>query len=589
MPELLLVLQLAIQVAFALLAIRTAASWTRQPDRRHGNLAIALGSLALLILLAPALGGGGPTAQLLTDVGVVLFLISGYGLLMYRDSFVPFSRRTSVLLTAALVAVGVIAIAVRLPPSPESPHTAPQTLVLVSILGLWSFCILEPIVTFWLAAHGRPAVEKARLRAISTGYAGLLVVVVFGTLAGSPKSWVTLAVDAIALAIVPVLYVAFFPPVWLRRIWRQPEEDQFRHALHDLLLYSQDRKTLAERALAWGERLVGGEAAFIIDSDGSVLATRGIEPADAAALSTRSPYLEPDASEDRHAPWRSGSSVVLPLDLSQGRGAMVIVSGRLTPIVGDDEFSRLRQYAASITAGLDRVMLTSKIAGLERAKTDFLNIASHELRGPMTVIKGYLTMLDSGALGELSPKAESVLPLLISKSDEVNWMIEQMIEAARLEEGRLALKKQHSDIVQLTQGAVDGVRMLLSGHDLKVSTPHDPIEAEVDPDRFQIVVRNMLSNAAKYSSPGTEIRVAVRRNERAGLVSVADQGVGIAKEDQPQLFTRFGRIESPVYVKGTGLGLWLSREIARMHDGDLTVESEVGHGTTFSFSVPLSN
>ena len=589
MPNLLLILELAIQIAFAILAIRTVASWTRQPDRRHGNLAIALGSLALVILLAPALAGTGPTAQLLTDIGVVLFLGSGYGLLMFRDSFVPLSSRTSLLLTSAVVALGLLAIVLRLPADPESQHTPAQTLVLVAIIGLWSFCILEPLVTFWLASGGRPAVEKARLRAISIGYAGLLLVVVFGTIAHSLGNWVTLAVDVLALAIVPVLYVAFFPPVWLRRIWRQPEEDEFRHALHDLLLYSQDRATLAERALGWAERLVGGDAAFVLDSDGTVLASRGIGAADAAASSSRSSFLKVDDREDGNAPWRSGSTLVVPLDLSQGRGAMVIVSGRLSPMFGDDELSRLREYAASITAGLDRVTLTSRIAALERAKTDFLNIASHELRGPMTVIKGYLTMLDAGALGDLSPKARSVVPLLVSKSDEVNWMIEQMIEAARLEEGRLALKRQHTDIVQLTEGAVEGVRMLLSGHELKVETLHQPIEADVDPDRFQIVIRNLLSNASKYSRPGTDINVQVRRDDGVALVSVHDEGVGISKQDQAQLFTRFGRIESAAHVQGTGLGLWLSREIARMHDGDLTVESEIGVGTTFTFSVPLSN
>src|SRR5207245_10743767 len=127
------------------------------------------------------------------------------------------------------------------------------------------------------------------------------------------------------------------------------------------------------------------------------------------------------------------------------------------------------------------------------------NVASHELRGPMTVIKGYLTMLEAGALGDLSPKARSVLPLLISKSDEVNWMVEQMIEASRLEEGRLALKRQHVDIVELTDSAIDGVRMLLSDHDLKGAAPVGPTEAQVDPDRFQTVRRNGRSNTPKYS------------------------------------------------------------------------------------------
>ena len=309
----------------------------------------------------------------------------------------------------------------------------------------------------------------------------------------------------------------------------------------------------------------------------------------AGAQAAATSFLTVDGHGDNHAPWRTGPNLVVPLDLRQGHGAMVIVSGGLSPMFGDDELARLRQYSASITAGLDRVTLNSKIAALERAKTDFLNIASHELRGPMTVIKGYLTMLESGALGEMSTKARSVLPLLITKSDEVNWMVEQMIEASRLEEGRLALKTQPMDIVELTDSAVDGIRMLLSDHGLKLVTPPEAIEAKVDPDRFQIVVRNLLSNAAKYSPAGTDISVDVGRDDKAAYVKVSDKGVGIAPEDQAHLFTRFNRIESGIHIQGTGLGLWLSREIARMHDGDLTVSSKIGQGSTFTFSVPLTN
>jgi signal transduction histidine kinase len=587
MPEVLFVLALAIEAAFSILAIGTVVSWIRQPDGRRASLALALGSLAILILLAPGLSGSGTGPRLLTDLGVLLFLASGYGLVIFRDSFFPYSPIWKRVFGAAIVVVGLSAVLLQLPANPESPHSPAQTLALVAVIGVWAFCILEPTVTFWLGARGRPAIEKAHLRAISTGYAGLLLVVVFGTLAGSLNGALTILIDLLALAMVPVLYVAFFPPAWLRRIWRQPEEVEFRHALHDLLLYSPDRATLADRALGWAERLVGGEAAYVIDSNGSILAARGMGASDAAVMSAQNDLLR--TRPNSHVPWQADSTVVAPLDLSQGRGAIVILTGRLSPMFEDDELSRLREYAASITAGLDRVMMSSKIEALERAKTDFLNIASHELRGPMTVIKGYLTMLDAGALGDLAPKARSVLPLLISKSDEVNWMIEQMIEASRLEEGRLALRRHRVDIVELTDSAIDGVKMLMSGHELKVDVPVESIEANVDPDRFQMVVRNLLSNAAKYSPSGTDIMVDVRRDGDTAFVSVLDQGVGITKEDQATLFTRFGRIETAAHVQGTGLGLWLSREIARMHDGDLTVDSRPGAGSKFTFTVPLSN
>jgi len=586
MPDLLVILSFAIELAFAALALRTALSWAREPDRRHGYLTLGLLALALDIIISPELSVGGLAGGLATDAGIVLFLLSGYGLLMFRDSFVPFRPRTRNLITALMVLVGIAGFAVQLPGNPDEMHSPVQTLELVALIGTWAYCIFDPIVTFWLAARGRPAVEMARLRAISLGYAGVLAVFIFGTVAGALSDPLTVVLDIVALAIVPVLYVAFFPPVWLRRSWRQPEEEELRLALHDLLLYSPDRVTLAEKALGWAERLVGGESAFIVDAGGEVLASKGLSPADARQLAARGKFL---ADQDGREPRRSGSSIVVPLELRQGHGAMVIRSDRLTPIFGDEELKRLSYYATSLAAGLDRVTLSSKIAALERAKTDFLNIASHELRGPMTVIKGYLTMLESGAMGELSDKARSVLPLLISKSDEVNWMVEQMIEAARLEEGRLALKRHRADIVELTEDAVDGVRMLLSGHEVRFDAPAQSIDADVDPDRFQIVIRNLLSNAAKYSPSGSEIAVSVEHGGEMALVTVKDQGVGISLVDQKNLFMRFGRIDSSTAVQGTGLGLWLSREIARMHDGDLTVDSESGAGSRFTFSVPLSH
>ena len=368
---------------------------------------------------------------------------------------------------------------------------------------------------------------------------------------------------------------------------REPEEDTFRNALHDLLRYSPDRPTLAQRALGWATRLVGGASALIIDADGSILAARDmtLDQAEAIAADIRAGSADGNARLSG-AP---ATRLITPLRLQQGEGCMVIVAGPFTPIFGDDEILRLRQYANSITAGLDRVSLNARVASLEKAKTEFLSVASHELRGPMTVIKGYLTMLEAGSLGELSAQSSSVVHLLIAKSDEVSWMVEQMVEAARLEEGRMALKKLPADLVELTDLAIEGVSQLLSRHQISVEKPSGAVEAEVDPDRFQIVVRNLLSNAAKYSPNGARIKVCVTGNGM-GRVAVTDEGIGIAEEDQARLFSRFVRIETKATesVSGTGLGLWLSREIARMHDGDLTVQSTPGRGSTFTLRVPLS-
>jgi signal transduction histidine kinase len=391
---------------------------------------------------------------------------------------------------------------------------------------------------------------------------------------------VLLAAAAAALLVCGIALVMLWG-----RVSREPEEAQFRQALHDLLIYSPDRETLAERGLGWADRLAGGCGGFVIDSDGSILATRGMTPEQATTLAAGS-HLEPSAAATP-GPRQVGGLLVMPLALHGGAGTMAIVMEGGGPM-GEAGLRRVSEYATSITASLDRVTLNTRIHALERAKTDLLSIASHEIRGPMTIIKGYLTMLEAGSMGELPAKAHSVLPLLVSKSDEIDWMIEQMSETSRLEEGRLELDRRPADLGELIEETVAGMRLLLNGHTVQVNVPAEPIHAEVDRDRFRIVVRNLVGNAVKYSAGGTEVVVDVRREGDQAKISVTDSGVGLSAEQQARLFTRFTRIENELHLRGTGLGLWLSREIARMHGGDLTVESTEGKGSTFTFAVPLT-
>ena len=580
---------LAIEIAFVLLTVAMLADWLGHQERRRGYLALAFGSLTLLVLIAPSLTQPGLQGRVLTAAGIVLFLLSGWALLMFRDSFMPLPANARRFVAAAIVLVAALGIAVQLPTDAQAPHGPLQRLALAAILITWGLCVVEPIVTLWLASRGRPAVEGARMRSLSLGYAGLVAVIMFGTLGGAlvRNAAAQLVIDLVALAMVPMLFFSFYPPSWLRRLWSQPEEEELRQGLHSLLTFSPDRVTQAGRALEWATRLVGGAGALIIDSDSSILTYRGIseeKARDVAAAAAANPL----AGEVRSPP-RATTTLVIPLELQEGRGAMVIIAGAFTPMFGDDEVTRLRQYAASITAGLDRVALTARIRELEKAKTEFMNIASHELRGPMTVIKGYLTMIEGGSLGALAPKAMSVLPLLIAKTDEVNAMVEQMLEAARLEDARFALHKERGDIVELTELAIDSVRPMLASHELAVDLPPAPIHADVDIERFQIVVKNLITNAIKYSAPEKPILVQVHRNGKSARVTVVDQGIGIAAEDQAKLFTKFGRVQSDstMHVAGSGLGLWLSREIARMHDGDIEVDSTEGMGSTFTFEVPI--
>jgi signal transduction histidine kinase len=232
----------------------------------------------------------------------------------------------------------------------------------------------------------------------------------------------------------------------------------------------------------------------------------------------------------------------------------------------------------------------ARMRELERAKSEFLRLASHELRGPVSIMRGYLGMLEDETLGPLTPGVRKVVPIMIASSLGISHTIDQMLDAARLEDSRLQLQLRRADLGRLVREAAENVHLIHGGsHPVRCEGCTEAVPADVDEARITTVVGNLVSNAIKYSPPGSEVLV---RMEIAGdrvRVHVSDLGVGIAEEDMPRLFTRFGRIvnEATSDISGTGLGLYLSRELARLHRGDLTAVSVAGRGSTFTLELPL--
>jgi signal transduction histidine kinase len=253
--------------------------------------------------------------------------------------------------------------------------------------------------------------------------------------------------------------------------------------------------------------------------------------------------------------------------------------------------NRLWYYATNITAALDRARVTERMSALEKTKSQFLNLASHELRSPLGVINGYLSMLEQGSLGQLKEPGIRAIEVLKAKALEMNMLIAQMLEAARLEDGRLALKRERTDLRRIAGEAIETIKPLSSErHRLMLDQGTEAVYVLGDPDRLVTIVGNLLENAIKYSPKGGTIRCVVGRVDGSGTVSVTDQGIGIAEEDLPRLFNRFERIHNreTSHVGGTGLGLYLSRELARQHGGDLVVQSRTGQGSSFTLRVPTA-
>jgi signal transduction histidine kinase/putative methionine-R-sulfoxide reductase with GAF domain len=227
-----------------------------------------------------------------------------------------------------------------------------------------------------------------------------------------------------------------------------------------------------------------------------------------------------------------------------------------------------------------------RMAAVEQVKSEFLRLASHELRGPLAVLGGYLSMIDDGSVRR--DEFERVLPVLAGKVAEMNRLVDQMLETARLEEGRLRLELERTDLVRLVEDAVHTVLPLGSSRHRVVVDAEHPVPITVDTGRILTVLANLVGNAVKYSPGGGEVRCSVAVEADRAVVRVSDQGIGISAADLRRLFTRFGRVVTPEnsHIAGTGLGLYLARELARMHGGDIAVSSQLGQGSTFTLWLP---
>lgn len=225
---------------------------------------------------------------------------------------------------------------------------------------------------------------------------------------------------------------------------------------------------------------------------------------------------------------------------------------------------------------------------LEAIKSQFLRTVSHEFRGPLGTLRAYTSMLREGALEE--DRVAKAYELLDVKARQVTMLVNNMLDAARLEDGQLQLIQQPLDLRGTLARAYAKVRLATpASHYLQLREPEEPVTIEGDELKLTSLIHNLLDNAIKYSPSGGTIRCHLEVAAETALVEVSDHGLGIASEDMSSLFTRFGRIvnDKTANIPGAGLGLYLCRELARMHGGEISASSQLGRGSSFRLRLPL--
>jgi signal transduction histidine kinase len=228
----------------------------------------------------------------------------------------------------------------------------------------------------------------------------------------------------------------------------------------------------------------------------------------------------------------------------------------------------------------------TELERLNRAKSDFVSIVSHEFRTPLTGIQGFSEMMQSEdlTLEEMREYAGDIN----KDAHRLNRMITEMLDLDKMESGRMELHREPVDLNAVVSEAVDRLRPNAPQH--PVTLRLDPLLGEISGDRDKLtqVLANLLNNAVKYSPKGGEIVVSTRVEGNTAHVVVRDHGIGIPKEALDSIFERYGRVESRAtrHIQGTGLGLPIVRQIIQLHGGTVWAESTVGEGSVFHVTIP---
>ena len=580
-------LQAADALAFVLLGLATAVTWLRHRDRSVGWVALAIVLLSLAILLGS-----------LPALAVTAFMGSAYSLLRYRDALIPLHQGRHIAAVVLMVAAtGALLATDFLLPSGATRNSLVIGAGIVFVM-VWAISIIEPIIRFWLVSRHLPAIQAWRLRFLSFGFGGLVGVVLLAVVTGAfaTNPLVQILLGLIIVGIVPLLYVSFSPPSWLRRQWRATEEEALQQVMQDLLGLEGDRDTVIDRVLDSAARLVGASSAVAIDPIGAPVVSHGLDPAALTALGSR---LAASQSGQGFVVVNGSqrATMTFPLSLVGGRAnRLVLIAGAFTPTFGPDESSRAHQVVTAMATALDRLNLIDRLEATNvqlmeanRHKSLFLANMSHELRTPLNAILGFSELLSDDTIGRFDTDTRGrFLNQIHSSGQHLLGLINDILDLSKVEAGQMELHKERVHVREILEAVLATIDPLARTKDISIASESDELVLVVDAAKLRQMLLNLLSNAIKFTPSGGRVSVRAQAFGSWIDISVTDTGIGIAKRDLGRLFTEFQQLDAGPgrEQEGTGLGLALTKRFAELHGGQVTVDSEKGKGSTFTLRLP---
>lgn len=253
----------------------------------------------------------------------------------------------------------------------------------------------------------------------------------------------------------------------------------------------------------------------------------------------------------------------------------------------------LNAAATKIEAAVLVIKDITEIKKADLLKSEFIFLVAHELKTPLTAITGPATLLLTGAAGEINENQKTFLLLIKKNAERLNRLFNNLSDLACIESGRILLKKEKNNLFELIDNSLNELNILIKEKNIQIKKdlPLSLPEILIDGSKIEQVLINLITNAIKFSAENSTVTIKVEREAGRGseqlVVSIIDEGVGIAEENLAKIFEKFYRVESTEKIEGTGLGLTIAKYIVEAHNGKIWVESQVGLGSKFIFSLPV--